>query len=209
MLVPGHAPMVETVVFVILIEHADCFSCLNYNIVSVFRCSKVEQVFPHVSFLSSRLRSPFCMDSIGAFLVCAKLTLRRFFWFLFKTRLPTLNSRCMTLVSCHMAIFCLRVASCRAAPVHTSSKRSSSSLKSSSFISSSRGDSVRLDGSSTSTGITASGQRFCFYPFCEIVDGHYQILVLVSSYYEWSKVVHAPPCEGPRRWDRFEFAWGC
>ncbi|PNX68524.1 hypothetical protein L195_g064018, partial [Trifolium pratense] len=62
----------------------------------------------------------------------------------------------MTLTSCRAAIFCLRVASRRDAPVRISSTRSSSSRRASSFISSSSGCSVRRDGSPTSTGMTAS-----------------------------------------------------
>ncbi|GAU36979.1 hypothetical protein TSUD_150150 [Trifolium subterraneum] len=81
---------------------------------------------------------------------------RESFWFLLSTKLPTSNSLLMTLLSCRAAIFCLRVASRKEAPVLSSSTRSNSSLNNSSFISSSRGYSILEDGSPISTGITAS-----------------------------------------------------
>ena len=62
MLVHEHAPIVGNVMSVIFTEHTECFLCLNCNIVSVFRCSKVEQVIPRASFLSSRPRLPFLLE---------------------------------------------------------------------------------------------------------------------------------------------------
>ena len=132
-------------------------SVFNCSIILAFQRFMIERTVPLVNFLGNMLWFPF--------------------WRRRDKDLPSFPRPCPREILCDFSsrqgcrtrtldispwrgstwlFFCLSEASRRAAPVLISSTRSSSSLRATLLFSLSRGASVHLEGSSISTGITAS-----------------------------------------------------
>src|ERR1043165_7326553 len=53
------------------------------------------------------------------------------------------------------------------------------------------------------------GKCFGFYPFREVVYGHYEVLVLVRALREGTEYIHSPPAKGPQGCERRELVRWC